>query len=46
MYLDFIELTVPDYKLYLAISELVYDDLFTQQAAQVIIERHQLNLGE
>jgi hypothetical protein len=44
MYLDFIELTVPEYRLYLAISELVYDDLFTQQAAQVIIERHQLNL--
>lgn len=44
MYLDFIELTSPEYELYLGISELAYTELFTQKAAQVVVQRHQLNV--
>jgi hypothetical protein len=44
MYRDFLELTAPEYELYLAISELVYTDFFMQKAVQVIVQRHQLKL--
>jgi hypothetical protein len=44
MYLDFLELTSPEYDLYLAISELVYTDFFEQRATQVIVQRHHLKL--
>lgn len=44
MYRDFIELNHLDYDLYLAISEIGYNDLFSQQAARVIIQRHQVSL--
>ena len=44
MYRDFIELNNLDYDLYLAISEIGYNDLFSQQAARVIIQRHQVSL--
>jgi hypothetical protein len=44
MYLDFIELTAPEYDLYLAISELAHKDLFSQKAAQVVVRRHQLKI--
>ncbi len=44
MYRDFIELKKLDYDLYLAVSEIGYNDLFSQQAAQVIVQRHQVKL--
>jgi XisH protein len=44
MYRDFLELNQLDYDLYLAVSDISYHDLFRQQAAQVIVQRHQVKL--
>lgn len=44
MYRDFLDLNQLDYDLYLAVSEVGYHDLFSQQAAQVIVQRHQVKL--
>jgi len=44
IYLDIIELTQLDYELYLAISHLTYQVFFTQKAAQMVVQRHNLNL--
>jgi hypothetical protein len=44
LYFDLLELTGLEYKLYLAISEFVYQDFFLQKGTQTIIQRHQLNL--
>lgn len=44
LYLGFLELIDPDRKLYLAISDKTYAELFTQKAIQVIVQRYQLLL--
>lgn len=38
------ELTQLNYELYLAVSHLTYQAFFTQKAAQMVIQRHNLNL--
>lgn len=44
LYLSFLEVTDPERKLYLAVPDDVYDDLFSQKAVQLIVRRHQLSL--
>lgn len=44
LYLGFLELTEPDRKLYLAISETIHTSLFSQKAIQMIVRRYQLPL--
>ena len=44
MYLNFLELTAPDRKLYLAISAQVHDDFFMLKAINVLVERLRLSL--
>ncbi len=44
IYLDIMELTQLNYELYLAVSHLTYQAFFTQKAAQMVIQRHNLNL--
>lgn len=44
MYRDFIELTTPEFEIYLAIGDTIYAEYFAQQAAQVVIQRHQVKL--
>ena len=44
MYFDYLNLTTPEYELYLGISELVYNDFFLQRAIQVLIQRRRLRL--
>ena len=44
MYLDFIDLTNLDYKLYWAISEIAWDDLFSKKAAQILIKRNHIKV--
>lgn len=44
MYRDFLELNQLDYDLYLAVSDIGYRDLFSQQAARVIVQRHEVKL--
>lgn len=44
IYISFLELIEPDRKLYIAISEKVNDEFFSQESIQVIINRHQLPL--
>ena len=44
IYQDIMDVTIPDYRLYLAISHNVYNDFFTQEATQFIVHRHNLNL--
>ena len=39
IYASLLEITSPERKLYVAISEQVYDDFFTLESVQVIIER-------
>jgi hypothetical protein len=44
MYFDFIDLNGLNYELYLAVSQAAYNDFFLQKAAQVVVQRHQLNI--
>jgi hypothetical protein len=44
IYQDIIDVTIPEYRLYLAISHTVYNDFFTQEGAKFIVQRHRLNL--
>ncbi|MCI0697010.1 XisH family protein [candidate division KSB1 bacterium] len=44
LYLGFLEVLEPDRKLYLAISQKIYDRFFTQKAIQFIVQRYQLPL--
>lgn len=44
IYVSLLEITEPNRKLYLAISEKVYDEFFTLEAIQVIINRLQVPL--
>lgn len=44
IYVSLLEITEPNRKLYLAISEKVYDEFFTLESIQVIINRLQVPL--
>lgn len=44
LYQGFLELTAPERKLYLAVSDDVYAELFEQKAIQLIVRRYQLAL--
>jgi hypothetical protein len=44
IYLSFLEITDPERKLYIAISEKVYEEFFTLESIQVIVKRFQLPL--
>jgi hypothetical protein len=44
IYLGFLEITDPERKLYIAISEKVYEEFFTLESIQVIVKRFQLPL--
>lgn len=44
IYLSFLEITDPERKLYMAISENIYDEFFSLEAIQVIVTRLQLPL--
>jgi XisH protein len=44
LYLDVIQLTNLEYKLYLAISEFIYNDFFLRKATHEIVQRHQIKL--
>jgi hypothetical protein len=44
IYLNFLELTAPERKLYLAISDQVHDDFFKLKAINVLVERLHLSL--
>lgn len=44
LYLDVLALTNLDYDLYLAISRSVYDEFFTQEAIERLVQRNQLKL--
>ena len=44
LYLGFLELIDPERKLYLAISDKTFADLFMQKAIQVIVQRYQIPL--
>jgi hypothetical protein len=42
VYLDLLQETEPDRKLYLAVSDLVFNDFFQLEAVQLIVAREQL----
>jgi hypothetical protein len=42
LYLGFLEIVDPERKLYLAVSDLVYRELFKQKAIQLIVKRYQV----
>ena len=44
VYLDLLQETEPDRKLYLAVSDLVFNDFFQLEAVQLIVAREQLAL--
>lgn len=44
IYRGFLELTAPERKLYLAISDIVFAEFFGRKAVQVIVQRFQLAL--
>jgi hypothetical protein len=44
LYLGLLEVTAPDRKLYLAVSDHIYSRYFRQKAIQLIVERYQLAL--
>jgi hypothetical protein len=44
LYLGLLEVTAPDRKLYLAVSDHIYSKYFRQKAVQLIAERYQLAL--
>ena len=44
IYLSFLEITDPERKLYIAISEKVYEEFFALESIQVIVKRLQLPL--
>ncbi len=44
IYLSFLEITDPERKLYIAISEKVYEEFFTLESIQVIVKRVQIPL--
>jgi hypothetical protein len=44
MYRTFLRQIAPGDKLYLAISELVHDDLFARQSFRLIVQEHQIAL--
>lgn len=44
LYHDFLSELEPDRKLYLAVSDVVYADLFALKAIQFVVRRHQLAL--
>lgn len=44
MYRDFLEEANSPYRIYLAVSDAVYYESFTQKAVQYLVKRHQLAL--
>lgn len=44
IYRGFLEVTDPTRQLYIAISEVAYQNIFTQRAIQLIVKRYQLPL--
>ena len=42
LYAGFLEISAPDHKLYLAVSDTVYSAVFEQKAVQVIVRRYRL----
>ncbi|MEW5988548.1 MAG: XisH family protein [Chloroflexota bacterium] len=44
LYGDFLALTDPERKLYLAISQRIYDGFFQQKAIQLVVQQNQLPL--
>ena len=44
VYRDLIQLTEPEYKLYLAIDELVYAEFFQRKSVQTVTQQNQLRL--
>jgi hypothetical protein len=44
MYRTFLRRIAPEDKLYLAVSELIYNDLFARQSFQLIVQDHQIAL--
>ncbi len=44
LYRGFLELIAPERQLYLAISDVAYESLFSQKAIQLIVQRYQLPL--
>jgi hypothetical protein len=42
IYLGFLEVVAPERKLYLAVSDKVYHDLFAQKAVQLIVQRYEV----
>jgi hypothetical protein len=44
LYQGLLEVTAPDRRLYLAVGDVVYSDLFEQKAVQLIVRRYQLAL--
>jgi hypothetical protein len=42
LYQSFLEVTAPERKLYLAITDDVYADVFQQKAVQLVVERYRL----
>jgi hypothetical protein len=44
IYQTFLSLTYPEYKVYLAISNKIYEKFFTQVAIELIIEKYQVFL--
>ena len=42
MYLDFMGVTLPDYELYIAVSQATYTRFFNQKAVQFLLERHKI----
>lgn len=44
LYRGFLEVIAPERQLYLAISDIAYESLFSQKAIQLIVQRYQLPL--
>ncbi len=44
IYRGFLELTAPDRKVYLAITDAIYHDFFSREAIQIIIRRYDVAL--
>ena len=44
LYLSFLEEVEPDRKLYIAISDTVYDNIFCRKSIQFLIQRNQIPL--
>lgn len=44
LYLSFLEMVEPDRKLYLAIAEAVYDNIFGRKSIQLLVQRNKVPL--